>query len=83
MRIPLVERKHMDRALQEVLKISDKYSLKDMVRKENAGIIKAMQEQVEIMMLAEESEEYIQSFVTGFYSCYFLIREAMRDESLN
>ena len=38
MRIPLVEDKHMDRALQAVLKIPDQDSLKDVVRSENAGI---------------------------------------------
>ena len=83
MRIPLVEDKHMDRALQAVLKIPDRDSLKDIVRSENAGIIKALKEQVSILIHAGESEKYIESFVTGFYSCYFIIREAMRDEGLN
>ena len=83
MRIPLVEDKHMDRALKTVLKIPDQGSLKDMINKENTGIIKALQDQVYILANAGESEEHIQAFVTGFYSCYFLIREAMMDEGLN
>ncbi len=83
MRIPIVEEKHMDRALKTVLKIPNQDSLKDMVGRENSGILKALQDQVYILTQAGESEQQIQSFVTGFYSCYFLIREAMSDESLN
>ena len=83
MRIPIVEEKHMDRALKTVLKIPNQDSLKDMVGRENSGILKALQDQVYILTQAGESEQQIQSFLTGFYSCYFLIREAMRDESLN
>ena len=83
MRIPIVEEKHMDRALKAVLKIPNQDSLKDMVGRENSGILKALQDQVYILTHAGESEQNIESFVTGFYSCYFLIREAMRDESLN
>ena len=76
MRIPIVEEKHMDRALKTVLKIPNQDSLKDMVGRENSGILKALQDQVYILTQAGESEQQIQSFVTGFYSCYFLIREA-------
>ena len=83
MRIPIVEEKHMDRALKAVLKIPNQDSLKDMVGRENSGILKALEDQVYILTHTGESEQDIQSFVTGFYSCYFLIREAMRDESLN
>ena len=77
MRIPIVEEKHMDRALKTVLKIPNQDSLKDMVGRENSGILKALQDQVYILTQAGESEQHIQSFVTGFYSCYFLIREAL------
>ena len=54
-----------------------------MVGRENSGILKALQDQVYILTQAGESEQHIQSFVTGFYSCYFLIRDAMSDVSLN
>jgi len=83
MRIPNVEERHMDRALETVLSIPDNRSLKEMIKKDNPGLIKALAEQVDILVRAEESEEYIQAFVTGFYSCYFLIKEAMTDEGLN
>ena len=83
MRIPNVEEKHMDRALETVLSIPDNGSLKEIVKKDNPGLMKALAEQVDILVRAEESEEYIQAFVTGFYSCYFLIKEAMTDEGLN
>lgn len=83
MRIPNVEERHMDRALETVLSIPDNRSLKEMIKKDNAGLVRALSEQVEILVRAEESEEYIQAFVTGFYSCYFLIKEAMTDEGLN
>ena len=83
MRIPNVEEKHMDRALETVLSIPDNGSLKEMIKKDNPGLMKALREQVERQVKAGESEEYIQAFVTGFYSCYFLIKEAMRDEGLN
>ena len=83
MRIPNVEEKHMDRALETVLSIPDNGSLEEMIKKDNPGLVKALAEQVEILVRAEESEEYIRSFVTGFYSCYFLIKEAMTDEGLN
>jgi hypothetical protein len=76
MRIPNV-------ALETVLSIPDNGSLKEIVKKDNPGLMKALAEQVDILVSAEESEEYIQAFVTGFYSCYFLIKEAMRDEGLN
>ena len=58
-------------------------SLKGIVKKDNPGLMKALAEQVDILVKAEESEEYIQAFITGFYSCYFLIKEAMTDEGLN
>ena len=83
MRIPNVEERHMDRALETVLSIPDNRSLKEMIKKDNPGLVKALAEQVDILVRAEESEEYIQAFVTGFYSCYFLIKEAMTDEGLN
>ena len=83
MRIPNVEERHMDRALETVLSIPDNRSLKEMIKKDNPGLVRALSEQVEILVRAEESEEYIQAFVTGFYSCYFLIKEAMTDEGLN
>ena len=83
MRIPNVEERHMDRALETVLSIPDNGSLKEMIKKDNPGLVKALAEQVEILVRAEESEEYIQAFITGFYSCYFLIKEAMTDEGLN
>jgi len=83
MRIPNVEERHMDRALEVVLSIPDNGSLKGLVKQDNPGLIKALAEQVDILIKAGESEEYIQAFVTGFYSCYFLIKEAMIDESLN
>ena len=83
MRIPNVEERHMDRALETVLSIPDNRSLKEMIKKDNVGLVRALSEQVEILVRAEESEEYIQAFVTGFYSCYFLIKEAMTDEGLN
>lgn len=83
MRIPNVEERHMDRALETVLSIPDNGSLKEMIKKDNPGLIRALAEQVDILVRAKESEEYIQAFVTGFYSCYFLIKEAMTDEGLN
>ena len=83
MRIPNVEERHMDRALEVVLSIPNNASLKEVIKKDNPGLMKALREQVEIQVKAGESEEYIQAFVTGFYSCYFLIKEAMRDEGLN
>ena len=83
MRIPNVEERHMDRALETVLSIPDNGSLKEMIKKDNPGLIRALAEQVDILVRSKESEEYIQAFVTGFYSCYFLIKEAMTDEGLN
>ena len=81
--IPNVEERHMDRALETVLSLPDSASLKQLIKKDNPGLVRALAEQVEILVRAEESEEYIQAFVTGFYSCYFLIKEAMTDEGLN
>ena len=83
MKIPNVEERHMDRALETVLSIPDNGSLKEMIKKDNPGLIRALTEQVDILVRSKESEEYIQAFVTGFYSCYFLIKEAMTDEGLN
>jgi hypothetical protein len=83
MRIPNVEERHMDRALETVLSIPDSPSLKEVIKKDNPGLVRALSEQVDVLVRAEESEEYIQAFITGFYSCYFLIKEAMTDEGLN
>ena len=62
---------------------ADSPSLKEVIKKDNPGLVRALAEQVEVLVRAEESEEYIQAFITGFYSCYFLIKEAMTDEGLN
>lgn len=83
MKIPNVEDKHMDRALEFVLKLPDNDSLKELIAKENPGMYEVLKEQLKILAYHKESDEYIQTYLTGFYSCYFLIREAMKDEGLN
>jgi hypothetical protein len=42
MRIPNVEERHMDRALETVLSIPDSPSLKEVIKKDNPGLVKAL-----------------------------------------
>jgi hypothetical protein len=83
MKIPNVEDKHIDRALEFVLKLPDNDSLKEVIQKENPGMYEALKEQLKVLSYNGESEEYTQTYLTGFYSCFFMIREAMKDEGLN
>ena len=83
MKIPNVEDKHIDRALEFVLKLPNNDSLKACVMKENPGMYEVLKGQLKVLAYNGESEEYIQSYLTGFYSCFFMIREAMMDENLN
>ena len=39
--------------------------------------------QLNVLKYNGESDEYIQAYLTGFYSCFFMIREAMKDEIFN
>jgi len=83
MKVPNIEEKHMDRALEFVLKLPNNDSLKACVMKENPGMYEVLKGQLKVLAYNGESEEYIQSYLTGFYSCFFMIREAMKDEGLN
>ncbi|MGA1047637.1 MAG: hypothetical protein ACO3UU_06480 [Minisyncoccia bacterium] len=83
MKVPNVEDKHMDRALDFVLKLPDNNSLKECVIKENPGMYEVLKGQLKVLKYNGESDEYIQAYLTGFYSCFFMIREAMKDEGLN
>ena len=83
MKVPNVEDKHMDRALEFVLALPDNDSLKECVIKENPGMYEVLKGQLKVLKYNGESDEYIQAYLTGFYSCFFMIREAMKDEGLN
>ena len=83
MKVPNVEDKHMDRALEFVLALPDNDSLKECVIKENPGMYEVLKGQLKVLKYNGESDEYIQAYLTGFYSCFFMIREAMKDEIFN
>lgn len=83
MRLPNVERKHMNRATDLILNKINVLSFKDFLEKENPGLIERLKEQQEALHNAGKSLDYLTAFSSGFYACWFMIREAMKDEELN
>ena len=80
MKIPNVEHRHMTRASDAIIKLKD---LKEFLIKENPGLIQRLEEQQISLYKDKKTIEQVSSFTTGFYACWFLIREALKDEELN
>jgi len=82
MKLPNVEYKHMTRASDAIMNsLGDNVS--DFLVKENPGMLERLQEQQTSLRKDGKSLSYITAFTSGFYSCWFLVREALKDEELN